>query len=197
MKEAISERRSIRKFTEQQIPEPELREVIECGIKAPSAKNRQPWKFFVVRGEKKAEMLSAFIKGIEREETGEALLPGSREHTGGARYTVRILAQAPVAILVVNPFGRGVFENLTAEERCYEVCNIQSASAAIQNMLLAATEKGIGSLWVCDTYFAYRELREWLGTEGDLIAAVALGYPDETPHARPRKSIEDVVVWME
>lgn len=83
----------------------------------------------------------------------------------------------------------------TPEERIYDICNIQSVSAAIQNMLLAATEKGLGSLWICNTYFAYAELTEWLNDGGELLAAVTLGYPDESPSARPRKPIEDVIEW--
>ena len=85
--------------------------------------------------------------------------------------------------------------DLTPEERIYDICNLQSISASIENMLLAASDKGIGSLWICDIYFAYAELSQWLNEPGALIAAVALGYPDESPKARPRKKLEDVVEW--
>ncbi len=64
-------------------------------------------------------------------------------------------------------------------------------------MLLAATEKGIGSLWICDIYFAYEELCEWLNAEGELLAAAAFGYPEEAPKARPRKRLDEVVEWRE
>lgn len=73
--------------------------------------------------------------------------------------------------------------------------DIVSVSASIQNMLLAAAEKGIGSLWICDIFFAYAELCEWLDSDGQLIAAIAFGYPDEFPEERPRKGIDDVVEW--
>lgn len=62
-------------------------------------------------------------------------------------------------------------------------------------MCIAATQKGIGSLWICDIFFAYSELCEWLNVEGELLAAVALGYPDESPKERPRKNIEEVLEW--
>ena len=62
-------------------------------------------------------------------------------------------------------------------------------------MLLAATEKGIGSLWICDIFFAYPELCDWLNAEGELLAAVAFGYPAEAPNPRPRRGIEEVVEW--
>ena len=82
---------------------------------------------------------------------------------------------------------------MTPEEHIYEICNVQSISASVQNMLLTATEKGIGSLWICDIYFAYAELCQWLGDDGQLIAALAFGYPDEHAKAGPRKKLEDVV----
>lgn len=170
-------------------------EIIQSGIKAPSSKNRQPWKYIVVQGREKKEMLEVFRRGISREENERALLPQSRQHISAAKYTVDIMEDAPVIVFVVNSLGKSILSELTPEERVYEICNIQSISASIQNMLLAATEKGIGSLWICDIYFAYTELCEWLNSEGQLVAAIAFGYPDESPRERPRKSLNDVVVW--
>lgn len=141
-------------------------------------------------------MLNAFRKGMEREEAGDAaLLPESKQHIEAAKYTISIMEQAPVIIFVVNTMGKGVFEELSEEERVFELCNIQSISAAIQNMLLEATHKGLGSLWICDIFFAYQELNEWLDVDGELLAALAFGYPDEFPRARPRKRMEDVTIW--
>lgn len=151
----------------------------------------------MIQGKSKGEMLEAFRKGVEREESGRALLPESKKHMLATKYTIAILEQSPVVIFAVNSQGKGIFTELTAEERIYEVCNIQSISAAIQNMLLAATEKGIGSLWVCDIFFAYKELCQWLQVEGELIAAIAFGYPNEFPNERPRKDIDCVVEWKD
>lgn len=193
----IADRRSIRKYSDREITDEDIREIIESAILAPSAKNRQPWRFVVVRGRQKEEMLEAFRRGIMREEAGAALLENSRQHLAGARYTIKIMEQAPVAIFVLDAQGKGLFTPLNEEDRIYEIVNVQSIGAAVQNMLLAAEEKGMGSLWICDIFFAYQELCEWLGEEGDLLAAVALGYPEEFPHARSRKSLEDVTVWKE
>lgn len=191
----IFERRSIRKFSDMPISRADIEEIIESGMKAPSSKNRQPWKFIVIQGEAKKEMLKAFRKGIEREEKESPLLPNSRQHIAGARHTVEIMEEAPVILFVVNILGKGIFEKRNPEEIIYEICNIQSLSASIQNMLLAAAEKGIGSLWICDIFFAYLELSRWLNEEGELMAAVAFGYPDESPGERPRKSMEETVEW--
>lgn len=197
MMNGIDSRRSIRRFSSEEIPDEVVREIIESGTKAPSAKNRQPWKYMVIRGAAKGDMLEAFRRGIEREKAGKALLPGSSRHLAGAEYTVRIMEQAPVVIFVLNPEGRGIFTPLNEEERVYELCNVQSVSAAIENMLLAATEKGLGSLWICDIFFAYEELCSWMDSDGELLAAIALGIPAESPGARPRKGIEDVIIWRE
>ena len=123
------------------------------------------------------------------------MLSQSKQHIAAAKHTIDIMAEAPVIVFVVNSLGKSIMEKLSTEERVYEICNIQSISAAIQNMLLAATEKGIGSLWICDIYFAYSELCKWLDSDGQLIAAIAFGYPNEFPKERPRKNIDDVVEW--
>lgn len=193
----IEARRSIRKYQDKIVAKEDILEIIQSGINAPSSKNRQPWQYVIVQGQAKAAMLDAFRAGIAREETGEALLPQSRQHLAGAKYTVKILEQAPVVIFVINALGHNILDELSPEERIFEICNIQSVSAAIQNMLLAATHKGLGSLWVCDIYFAYQELSQWLNVEGELLAAVALGYPDELPPKRPRKMIDSLVEWRE
>ena len=192
---AIYDRRSTRKFLDTPISKKDMTDIIPCGIKAPSSKNRQPWKYIVVQGNAKEEMLKIFGQGIAREENVSALLPQSKQHIAAAKHTVDIMSEAPSIVFVVNSLGKDIMEELTPEEHIYEICNIQSISASIQNMLLAAEEKGIGSLWICDIYFAYSELCEWLGGGGQLLAAVAFGYPNEFPKERPRKNLEDVVEW--
>ena len=192
---AIYDRRSIRKFLDKPISQKDIMDIIQSGVKAPSSKNRQPWKYIVIQGNAKADMLNVFRKGIDREENESALLPQSKQHIAAAKYTVDIMEKAPTIIFVVNSLGKDISTELTPEEHIYEICNIQSISASIQNMLLAATEKGIGSLWICDIYFAYSELCKWLNSDGQLIAAIAFGYPDESPKARPRKNLEDIMEW--
>lgn len=192
---AIYDRRSIRKFIDKPISRKDMTDIIQSGIKAPSSKNRQPWKYIVIQGDSKEEMLKAFRQGLAREENDHALLPQSKEHIAAAKRTVDIMAEAPTIVFVVNSLGKSILAELTLEERVSEICNVQSISASIENMLLAATEKGIGSLWICDTFFAYPELCKWLDRDGQLVAAIAFGYPNECPDERPRKKFEDIVEW--
>ncbi|MDE7299034.1 MAG: nitroreductase family protein [Lachnospiraceae bacterium] len=219
---AITERRSIRRYRPQAIPRCMIEEIIQAGILAPSAKNRQPWKFVVVTGNAKADMLAVMEKGLEREKK-EPLLPESAGYLSGAERTLSIMRQAPVTIFILNILAERIGGSdseagsepkagetflpvvperadgkwFSTEDRIAEICNTQSIGAAIENMTLTAADLGLGSLWICDTFFAQKELDAWLGTEGELFAALTVGYADETPDARPRKSMEDVVEWRE
>ena len=85
---------------------------------------------------------------------------------------------------------------LTRDNLIYGVVDTQSVGAAIQNMLLAALELGLGTLWICDVFYAYEALCDWLGQDTLMIAAVSIGYPDESPDARPRQSVDQVTEWL-
>lgn len=194
MLKAISKRRSIRKYKDIPVPQNLIEEILQAGMLAPSSKNRQPWRFVVVSGDGKTEMLSAMEQGLIRE-AKNPMLPDSSQHLSAARHTLDIMRQAPVTIFVVNALGIDLSCSIGTEKRIYEICNAQSIGAAIQNMTISATESGLGSLWICDTFFAHQELMDWLNTEGELFAAFTLGYADENPGARPRKDLSDVVEW--
>lgn len=196
MIQAISDRRSIRRYTEEKIPKAVIEEIIRAGMLAPSSKNRQPWYFTVVTGSAKEVMAQVMRKGLERERKNP-FLTESTAYLSGAEHTLHIMEQAPAVIFVTNRLGEDFTEPLSVEDRVSEICNAQSIGAAIENMTLAATEAGLGSLWICDTFFAQAELEEWLDTKGTLYAALALGYADEKPCARPRKNVEEIVEWRE
>jgi nitroreductase len=187
--EAIAGRRSIRRFKDDPIPDEVLQAILTAATQAPSGKNRQPWRFVVVSGEKRAEMVRVMRGGIAKAKAqGED--PGSSEWTAG------VMAQAPVTIFVFNPQGMRPWLAHSIDQMFQAVVNIQSIGAAIQNMLLAAQDLGLGSLWICDVFYAYDELCKWLGEEGQMVAAVALGYPDESPGPRPRKPVGEVTRWV-
>ena len=193
--EAIYDRRSIRRYKDKPVSKEIIEQIIDAGRQAPSAKNRQPWKCIVFENEAKAELLSCMERGLEREYKGEAVLPKSRFGLPDARHTLRIMRQAPVMIVILNTNGGSPFLPIDEDKRVSEICDSLSIGAFIQNMLLAAEGFGVGTLWIANTCFAYPELVEYLQTEEQLIGAVALGYSDEKPAARPRKELEEIVEW--
>lgn len=186
---AIRNRRSIRKFKSDPIPESILHQILQAALMAPSGKNRQPWKFYVVQGEKRNEMIDHMHAGISR-------LESAGYDTGSAKYTLKVMEQAPVTVFVYNPGGLPPWETHSIDETISDIVDIQSIGAAIQNMLLTAEELGLGSLWICDVFSAYEELSTWLGERSEMIAAVSFGVADEHPIARKRKSFDEVVQWV-
>lgn len=191
----IADRRSIRKYRQNEVSVELINEVIQAGRLAPSGKNKQPWKFLVYRGNAKREILIKMEEGIQRELSGNSILPDSGYGLSDARNTLRIMGEAPVLIVVMNPYGKSPFEDITVDERVTEIVDSLSIGAAIQNMLLEAERLGIGTLWIANTCFAYPELTEFINEPGQLIGAVALGYADEAPRQRPRKKLDDIVEY--
>ena len=68
---AIYDRRSIRKYQDREVPTEYIEQLIDAARMAPSAKNRQPWKYIVYTGDGKQKLTDAMEKGIEREESGQ------------------------------------------------------------------------------------------------------------------------------
>ncbi len=193
---SIYKRRSIRKYKNKDVPLEILNKILDAGRAAPSGKNKQPWKFIVFKGMKKDEILNEMEKGILREKTGQAFLPDTKQGIDDAENTVKIMREAPVVIMVLNPFGKNPFEAITADERAAEIVDSLSVGAAIENMLIAAYDLGIGSLWVGNTFFAYNELINYIGEKGQLLCAVCFGYAAEVPKTHLQKKSEDAVEYF-
>ena len=187
--EAIAQRRSIRKFKDTPVTDEQIREILRAATLAPSGKNRQPWRFVVVRGEKRAEMVATMRAAMEAAKAQGADL-------GSSPWTVQIMEKAPVTIFVFNDDLENADLSYSMRDLIGNSVEVQSIGAAIQTMLLAATDMGLGTLWICDVFYAYLELCAWLGETHQMIAAVAVGYPDETPSPRPRKPVDEVTRWL-
>ena len=192
MKE-ITARRSIRTYNSDPISRNDIEKILESGIYAPSAKNRQPWKYYVYTGNEKAKLLDCMEAGLIRERDGDQLLPDSHYGLPDAFHTLSIMREAPVLIMVENTNGTSPYLEINTDRRVAEICDSLSIGASIQNILLTATELGYGTLWIANTCFAYNELVDFMGIKGQLIGAISLGLPNESPNPRPRKAFADVV----
>ena len=113
-----------------------------------------------------------------------------------AIHTLRIMKSAPVLILVVNPAGGTPADSVSGWARVAELLDAMSVGAAVENLLLEAVALGLGALWIGNTFFAYDEIAAALEIQGQLLGAVAVGWPDETPEPRPRKSMEEIAGFL-
>lgn len=163
--EAVKERRSIRNYNDQKLNESTLKEILNLGILAPSAKNTQPWHFKVIYKDKS---LKEKIADMLVDKMGNIAL-----RTSNAIKTSEAL------VLVYGNINNEVFD-------------YSSIGACIENMLLTAIELGVSSLWIGYILEIEEELRNILPTEKKLVAAITFGYSNEHPDARPRKALDEV-----
>jgi len=192
MIDAIGRRRSIRRFRPEAVPRERLAEVLRAAVLAPSAKNGQPWKFIVLGEASRKTALEAMDAGIRSRMAEEALRPA----LASAVHTLRVMKSAPALVLIVYPAGVNPAGMVEGSARIMEQMDVLSLGAAVENMLLEAVAQGLGSLWIGNTVFAHDEMARALKLEGELIGAVALGYADESPEPRPRKPMDEVVVYL-
>lgn len=204
LKEAIFTRRSIRKFTEEQISNAEINELIEAACWAPNASNQQMWHFVVV---KKKEMMEAMAQAvIDRFDQISAQLGYTHELDANKAYAL-FFAQAPVTIAVLM---RSVESKVTEAlrklvyspleiQRLRGQSDLQSIGAALQNLLLLAHAKGYGACWMCAPLIASREIEKILGVEEpwQLKALVPLGKPAVRGGKSTRKALAEVLTILE
>lgn len=172
LSDVIESRRSIRKYKSIILDEETLMKGILAGIKAPSAHNRQPWKFKILSASEKssiADMLEDKTRNI----------PG---HTGP--HTAGIIRNVPHLIMVF-------IDNEVVENRDMDIISI---GACIENMILAYTDMGLGTIWIGNTNLISNEIKEILNVPYESVSCVGVGLPDQFPKARPRKDIRDVMV---
>jgi len=190
--ELIKKRRTIRKYKKKQIPKKILNKIIEAGRWAPSAENTQPWKFIIL---KEGEIKSNFIKKIKKEVYSEKFLTSANVLL---KRSIKIIEEAPIIILVYNTHT--FLEKVKKLGKVYEkpayLSEIQSISAAIENMFLAATSLGIGMCWLNFPLLIKDEIEKFFKTKDELVAILTLGYPQEKGKRSKRKPISETVKYL-
>ena len=181
MIQEIENRRSIRKYKPDAVSKEILEHIIYSATLAPSAKNRQPWKFIVYQGKEKDRLVD--------------LMPEWAFAIPDAQNTVRIMQEAPCLIVVLNTNQQTPFANIESEQRIVEICDSLSIGASVENMILTATSYGLGTLWIANSCFAYNDLIDFIGTEHQLTGIVAVGFANENPAKRPRKPFKDIIEY--
>jgi nitroreductase len=172
--EAIKKRRSIRKFSDKKISTQVLQELIEITTLAPSGDNIQPWRLVIIKNENKRK-LEKLLQDIEIEDNSY-------------KYTIKSIKSADAIILFYN------YKDYLDDND--NLMNIQSIGGAIQTLCLAALSMNLGTLWVTSILLAEKKISSWLGQNGQLVAGVAIGYPDKIPEQRPRKNWKEITRWV-
>jgi len=164
--ECIRARVSVRKFKPDPVPDDVINEVLEAAIQAPSAGNTQEWHFVVVKK------------------------PEFRKQVSESAFGQDFVAEAPVVIVVCADLDK---IGTAYGERGESVYALQDTAAAIENLMLAACEKELGTCWVG----AFNEARLKgvlvLPTNVKPVAIIPMGYPAQTPKKPKRGPLEEVL----
>ncbi len=183
--EAIHRRRSHRHYKPDMPPREALERIVEAGLWAPSGMNTQCWEITVMAGKVRDEFVKMITSSTEK------ILPLMQQTGVAEKSQKRVVAffkdlgNAPVVIAVtVWKWGDAT-----------GAANIQSGSAMMQNMLLAAHAEGLGSCWMTAGSLVEKDVLEFLGkTDQVLLAITPIGYSRKEPPVPPRKDRE--VRWL-
>ena len=175
--EVVKARRSCRSFESTIIPEETIAAILGAGTWAPSPLNQQPWEFLVVTDPLKKAEVRKVAEAARRKVTA----------SGGpgwvSKYGLDFIEEAPVLIAVLFDPSQGGLGGFFGQQQGA----IAAAAACVQNILLAAADMGLGTLWF--TFFKPGDMRACLGVPANLEVAgvIPVGRAKGTIKAPPRK----------
>jgi nitroreductase len=189
----LESRKSIRKFKPDPVPKEVMDRVLAAAMQAPSGKNRQNWRFFVVTGKKRDE----YMQYSQKSWTGIKDILQQRLKPSLYAFTERFfftLGDAPVLVFA--------YSHNDSEERYHT--SIGSVYMAVENMNLACLVEGLGCCTMgapleikedVDKFLGVDKLPEYQRGELELLCGVVIGYPDHNPPKAPRQT-DGRITWI-
>ncbi len=198
LKQVIEQRRSIRRFKPDPLPESYIMELLEAARLAPSGTNIQPWRFVVVESAEMRKRLSECTLGVN--------FIARAPVTFVCCADLNAVESRPKRIAELREAGAFIgtdFENINMEDyvkqramdrnaaKAYVSLN---AAIAIEHMVLRATDLGLGSCWIM--MFNQKAVKKLLNLDDNLVvvALLPVGFPDQDPPPRPRLTIKDILL---
>lgn len=194
----VEARRSIRAFANEPVSRAELDRLIEAACLAPAPHHSRPWRFVAIDGGPAKEALAAGMGARWRGDlTGDGADPTRIDELVDRSY--RKLTSAPALVLVCLTW-EGLDRYPDADrQRAEWGMALLSLGAAVENLMLAATDIGLASCWVAAPIFCPEEARDALALPADWLpqALVLVGRPapEYRPPRRPPVPLEDLRAW--
>lgn len=196
VREALRSRRSVRRYRAQAVARFDVEAILDAGVCAPSAHNRQPWRFVVVESpERRASLATAM---------GDRLR-ADRRADGDPRDAVEADVGRSFARIVGAPVVVGVCMSLSDMDRypddrraqAERLMAVQSVAMAAQNMMLCALALGLASCWMCAPLFCPEVVARALGVPPDWEpqGLLTVGYPADAGKPRRRRPTDDVTAY--
>lgn len=179
--DALTTRRSCRKFTDQVPDDATIRSLLHYATKAPSATNTQPWRFAIIQD---ATLLDRYS-----EETKQLVLASGNDLATKYQH---ILSNPDYHVFHHASTLIAIYAN---ESRFF---SITDCSLAAQNLMLAAHDLGLGTCWIgfSTPLFNSPHIKQELGVpdEYEVIAPIILGYPERTLPPMEKREPE-IICW--
>jgi F420 biosynthesis protein FbiB-like protein len=194
----IRARRSIRRYRPDPISRETIDRLLEAAILAPSAHNRQPWRFAVITSPASKERLASAMGERLRADRTRDGDPREAIERDAQRSRERIVS-APVVVVVclsMRDMDHYPDERRASAERTMA---IQSVSLAAGHLLLAAHAMGLGACWLCAPLFCPDAVRETLPLPDDweAQALITLGLPAEEGKSRGREAPQSKAIYLD
>ncbi len=193
--ETLATRQTIRRFRPGRVSARTAERLIDAAAAAPSAHNRQPWRFCLVWDDEHkralADRMGARLRADRERDGDDADAIGADV----ARSRVRIV-EAPLVVVVCLTMAEMDRYPDARRARTEHHLAVQSAAMAGQNLLLAAHALGLGACWMCAPLFCPAEVRAALELPADWEpqALVLVGPPAEPGRNKPRKPQDRIVI---
>lgn len=192
----IRERRSIRRYAARPVDEAVLRTLLEAARWAPSAHNRQPWRFAVLTdAARRAGLAQAMGERLRQDLTADGV-PQAAIERDVTRSVARISAAPAVLVFFLSMADMDSYPD-PQRQAAERTMAVQSVALAAQNVLLAAHAQGLGACWMCGPLFCADVVRRELGLPDDWEAQglITLGYPEQSA-SKQREPIETKTRWF-
>lgn len=198
LRDFLRTRRSIRRFKPDPIPDSVIRDILHTATFAPSAHNRQPWRFIVMTNPVTKSHFADLMADEFQRDLEKDTLPPEEIQKRLTRSRERITGAPIVILLCVDMTEMDTYPDTRRKKAEYIIATQSAANAGMQ-LLLAAHAEGLGGVWVCSPVFAQETVQSALNISKtwEPQAMFLLGYPVEIPVVRERKSVDEISIFLD
>jgi len=195
--ELIMGRRSIRRYTDKPVRRETLVELLTTAAWAPSAHNRQPWRFAVIDKQRVKKRLAREMGKKLRSDLMADGLPGDAIEKDVTRSYTRITGAPALILVALTVEDMDIYPDQRRQQNEWLMA-VQSTAMAGQNLMLAAHALGLGTCWLCGPLFSPNVVRKTLRLppEWQPQGLITIGYPDVKP-VKDRRPLNELVRFVE